>query len=135
MTDIEKYIIGALITNPKNDKDIGFNSALTTLLKGMAAGIPLDLTEANNANNTEPEVDTGLDTVLSLRNAKRSALRREIKKINADFSYEVDNKELDKIISYVEQSSKLIAIKHLKEISNLGLKEAKDCIDALDTIR
>lgn len=101
----------------------------------MAAGIPLDLTEANNANNTEPEVDTGLDTVLSLRITKRSALRKEIIKVNADFGYEVDNKELDKIISYVEQSSKLIAVKHLKEISNFGLKEAKDCIDVLDTFR
>jgi hypothetical protein len=134
MTDIEKYIIGALITNPKNDKDVGFNSALITLLKGMAAGIPLDLTEANNANNTEPEVDAGLDAVLSLRITKRSALRKEITKVNTDFGYSVDNKELDRIITEFDAGSKLAAVKILKEISRFGLKEAADCVSILQTI-
>ncbi len=47
MNDIEKYIIKSLITNTRTEKEIGFNSALITLLKAMAEGIPLHCKKQN----------------------------------------------------------------------------------------
>ena len=69
-----------------------------------------------------------------LRIKKRNALREEIRKIDVDFGDDVGTLKLDKIIDFVEASSKLLAVKYLKEISRFGLKEAKYCIDVLDTI-
>ena len=85
------------------------------------------------ANNTDdPLPIDSVDEVLLLRIKKRNALRTEITKVNPDFDVEI--KELDKIINFVESYCKLEAVRYLKEISNFGLRYAKDCVDILDTI-
>lgn len=133
ITEIEKYIIKSLITSPKNDKEIGYNSALIMLLKSMSTSEHVDMEATFNANNTD-ESTSSLDSVMILRIKKRNALREEIRKIDVDFGDDVGTLKLDKIIDFVEGSSKLLAVKYLKEISRFGLKEAKYCIDVLDTI-
>lgn len=129
MVDIEKYLIKSLIITPKNDQEIGFNSALITLLKGIASGIPLDAQEAEFRNNEVPETENRKNFTQLLRSIPFTLSN------NANTILEsISNNDLDDIINDITTRNKLAAVKHLKEVAGLGLKEAKDICDAYEQI-
>lgn len=123
MNDIEKYIIKSLITNTRTEKEIGFNSALITLLKAMAEGIPLHLQEAELANNAEENEAVPLTI-------HQKMMRKAFKSVLGDtvLFRSINLHDIDTVISMIP-SNKLAATKNLKNYTNLGLKQSKDIID------
>lgn len=127
MEDIDKYLIKSLITSPKNDKEIGFNTALITILKGIANGIPLVAQEAEFRNN-EPQSNSDYTLSRLFVNAVRS-----IHPFSPDDSSRILSLiSVSEIIDYKDfllNGEKLRAVKDFKTAAGIGLKEAKDVIE------
>lgn len=133
MEAIEKYLVKSLITAPKNDKEIGFNTALITVLKGIADGVPLDSQEADFRNNES--------TIIDFPSHSTDEKFLKFNQLFKEASYFVTDNDLISVIPiddlhniYINLigRNKLYCVKKLKELTGLGLKEAKDIIDNLD---
>jgi hypothetical protein len=106
----KEFLVKALHTYPRNDGEIGFNSAIIMILKRLA-----DVDDTN---------DLLLDDELKLKTA-----------INNDtLFYSLNKAVISDIIMYAKTGSKLNAVKSLKEATGLLLKDSKDVIDMFTTL-
>jgi ribosomal protein L7/L12 len=101
----KEFLINSMIVDPRTDREIGFNSALITILKELIRDV--DSTVLDPAYNIFMKV-------LS----KHYSDYRNLKPF-----------EVNEVITFIKTNQKLQAVKRLKEITQLGLKEAKDAID------
>jgi hypothetical protein len=102
MKTLNETIIGMLKPNPINDKDIGYNSALIELLQMNLGGVNILFEK-----------------------------RKEIYKKYL-FGYSTMNiKQIEELDEIVLTGNKLQAVKIHKEVTGCGLKESKDCFDAI----
>ena len=133
MASINKeFLIEMLIPYPKNDLDKGYNAAIIQILKigtlmskgesdeGINTTIkPQDLAPDSLADGpTSEQLDLLLSGFLS------TGLNK-----NWYLSVKGNNKELLEYFDFMKSGNKLAAVKLLKEIAGLGLKEAKDVTD------
>lgn len=112
--DKVNFLIRKLITYPMNDKDVGFNSGIISVLKEELSVL--------NMNDTESK-EFKIYQIFSASCAacQRENARAVLEKVNISKCMELSN--------FLINSEKLAAVKQLKEYSGLGLKEAKDIID------
>lgn len=105
----DKMLITMLILTPSNEQEIGYNSAVTGLLKKLV----LDTVEENAFKTLRKALG-----VINISNDEREAIMNTVK---AD--------SLDAIIANLMNGNKLAAVKEFKEVSGLGLRDAKDVMD------
>ena len=105
MNILSKNVISLLITFPKDDKEIGFNSGLISLLKLAYEG--------------EGELEYNESIRKNLKLLKRSLTGFNL--YSPDNLFDLDN--------FIIQKQKLSAVKLIKEVSGIGLREAKDISD------
>jgi ribosomal protein L7/L12 len=105
-----KSILNMFIEEPKTDREIGHNTALIKILK-----------EELGANTTEVKKHD-----VDYSDPFTQELRRIMQPV--DFK-RISRWDINHIKEYMVGNSKLNAVKVMKEITGLGLKEAKDIID------
>jgi hypothetical protein len=96
-----KTIIEMLISNPVTEKEVGFNSGLITILK----------------ESIIPRYNESIRENLTLLKNKLP---------NFD---EYSDERLLELDGYIKNTQKLSGVKLIKEVSCIGLREAKDIID------
>jgi len=101
----KEFLINSMMVDPRTDREIGFNSALITILKELVRDI--------DSVTSDPEYNIFMKIL-----SKHYSDYRSLKPI-----------EVNEVITFVKTNQKLQAVKRLKEITQLGLKEAKDAID------
>ncbi len=106
-------LIFMLHIEPKNDFEIGFNSALIKLLK-------LEINPIETRNE---------------KKLKRAfSMQYKVGLISED-KYEVlTEAQKNEIFESIKNDAKLTAVKQLKEFAGMGLKESKDVIDLFNTL-
>ena len=97
-----------LHVEPKNDFEVGFNSALIKLLKIQT-------------NPTETVEENKLKTAFNMLTVDKVIL---LDKYNV-----LSSLQKQTIFESIKDGQKLMSIKQLKEYADMGLKEAKDVID------
>ena len=106
-----KDLIEMMHSKPKNDFEIGFNAALTILLK-------IELTPHFQPENKLTVFDK---VIIGFTNSNEEHTKFSTYQKNEIIGYIVD----------VNNSNKLMAIKLLKEVTGMGLKECKYIADEL----
>ena len=107
-TVIKEFLIASMHTYPSTEREIGFNTALIMILKKLT----------DDTSNTQ-QVLSDLDMLRSIPLKTPYNLSM------------VDHAEATQILTQIRSKQKLAAVKFLKEITGIGLKEAKDVIDEL----
>jgi ribosomal protein L7/L12 len=101
----KEFIINALYTHPTSEREIGFNSAMITILKELIS-----------------------DTTTTPVSTEHSIFSAVFADKNG-YLYSIDSTVVSEIISHINRKEKLQAVKLLKEKTGIGLREAKDVID------
>lgn len=105
----KEFLINSMYADPRTDREIGFNNALITILKELVR-------DAMNA--TTPSA-----------NIVHQRFHLVAKRI-LGYELPITATDLAEVIQFTNDNLKLQAVKRLKEATNLGLKEAKDVLDA-----
>ena len=104
----KETLIEAMYTYPSNEREIGFNSALTFILKRLI--------DAPDTPTHDTQSDAGL-LKWSFNHCGHSGFNS------------LTSAEITSITHNARGGSKLQAVKDLKMATGLGLKESKDIID------
>jgi ribosomal protein L7/L12 len=65
------------------------------------------------------------------QNARTARLERKVDRIMEHLGLQVDNK-FDDVLQLVRSGQKILAIKHYRELTGAGLKEAKDAVEFME---
>ena len=112
----KEFLINSLHNLPKTEAEVGFNAAIIMILKKIVESVENDAILKSALTNT-------YDTRLFDAFVKNGHGISEYSKLS-----ESTKKELK---DAVDTSSKLHAVKILKDATGLGLKQSKDIIDSL----
>jgi hypothetical protein len=128
MTGLTKEsLIEMLITTPSNDMEIGFNAGIIHILKkivALAGGSgeeldPLDLASLGKSGQLHSK------NYLEFKQAMKATWGSE------NLMYKFTPADIKSIVSLVRGGQKLQAVKDIKALSDMGLKECKDLVDSL----